>query len=387
MNNTRVLISGASIAGPSLAYWLQHYGYDVTIVEKATEVRRGGQAIDFKGSIHLAVLERMGILDAVQTAAIPSEDGHIVNAAGRRIGTSPGAFIGGEINIPRGELAQILYDLTATSCRYVFGDTITSLTPTPDGVDVTFAHNTAETFDLVFGADGMHSNVRRLAFGPEADHVQNLGYYYALADIDVSDEQVMYSEPGRTVILGGTKASTFFVFASPELPAARDDVRIQKQQVKDAFAGARWRLPELLTAIDDSSDFYLDSISRATVDHFSRGRVALLGDAAWGNALGGFGTGLALVGAYVLAGELHQAGGDHLAGLAEYEAVYRDYSSVSEKINGGQLLAPRTRHGIHLRNTAMTAMSVFSPLLRIVDRPARSKLQLQDYAATAPTRR
>lgn len=182
MRNLRVLISGASIAGPALAYWLQHYGCDVTVVEKAPEVRRGGQAIDFKGPIHLGVLRRMGILEAVEAAAIPSEDGLIVDAAGRRIGASPGAFIGGDINIPRGSLARILYERTAESVRYVFGDSITSLSQTPAGVDVTFSTGPDQTFDLVFGADGMHSNTRRLAFGPESDHVRNLGYYYALAD-------------------------------------------------------------------------------------------------------------------------------------------------------------------------------------------------------------
>lgn len=193
----------------------------------------------------------------------------------------------------------------------------------------------------------------------------------------------MYSERGRTVILGGPKASAFFVFASSGLPPARDDVDVQKQQVVDAFAGGRWRVPELMDALADSRDFYLDSISRATVEHYSKGRVALVGDAAWGNALGGFGTGLALVGAYVLAGELWRAGGDHRTGFATYEAAYRDYSSVSEKINGGQLLAPRTRRGMFLRNTPMTAMSVFAPLIKLADRPARSNLHLQDYDAPA----
>lgn len=379
MSSLRVLISGASIAGPSLAYWLRRAGYDVTVLEKAPAVRRGGQAVDFKGPIHLGVLRRMGILDTVKAASIPSEDGRIVNASGRKIGISPGAFIGGDLEIPRGDLAQILYDLTEKDCEYIFGDTITSLTDGPIGVEVTFARGPDRTFDLVFGADGMHSNVRKLTFGPEADYVRNLGYYYALADLPVGKEQVMYSEPGRSVILGGPKASAFFVFASPELPPARDNVDIQKQQLIDAYTGGGWRLPALLEAIPDSPEFYLDSISRATLDHYSRGRVALAGDAAWGNALGGFGTGLALVGAYVLAGELFRANGDHRIAFPAYEGVYREYASVSEKINGGQLIAPRTRRGILVRNTAMSAMSAFSPLLKLMDRPARVNLQLDKY--------
>lgn len=383
MKNTRVLISGASIAGPSLAYWLNRYGFDVTVVEKAPAMRRAGQAVDFKGPIHLAVLRRMGILDAVRNAAVPSEDGVIIDATGRRIGTSPGAFIGGEINIPRGDLSQIIYDLTADSCEYIFGDSIASLHETADEIEVTFTHGSPRSFDLVFGADGMHSTVRKLAYGPEADYVRHLGYYYVLADLDAGSEQVMYSEPGRTAILGGGKASAFLVFASDELPSSRDDVDVQKRQVMDAFAGGAWRLSELMAKIPDAGDFYLDSISRATVDHYSRGRVALLGDSAWGNALGGFGTGLAVVGAYVLAGELHRAAGDYATAFARYESSYRDYASVSEKINGGQLLAPITRRGIRLRNLAMTALSRFAPLITLVERPARANLTLEDYSIDA----
>ncbi len=162
MKNSRVLISGASIAGPALALWLHRYGFDVTVVEKAPGIRRGGQAVDFKGPIHMAVLERMGILEAVRQASVVEPDGAIVNAAGRRIGVTPGAFSGGEINIPRGDLARILYDLTSSSCEYVFGDSITSLTETGDGVEVAFRHGEARTFDIVVGADGIHSNVRQL---------------------------------------------------------------------------------------------------------------------------------------------------------------------------------------------------------------------------------
>ncbi len=379
MKNIRILISGASIAGPSLAYWLHRYGFDVTVVEKASAIRRTGQAVDFKGPIHLDVLRRMGILDAVKAAAIPSEDGPIVNAAGRKIGVTPGAFIGGEIAIPRGDLAHILYRLTADSCEYIFGNSIESLTEIADGVDVTFTHGSPRTFDLVIGADGMHSNLRKLAYGPESKYVQHLGYYYVLADLDVASEQMMYTEPGRTAILGGPKASAFFVFASEQLPPARDHVDVQKQQVMDAFRGGSWHIPELMAKVPTATDFYLDSISRATVDHYSRGRVALLGDAAWGNALGGFGTGLALVGSYVLAGELFRAGGDHRTAFAQFEAKYRDYASVSQKINGGQMLAPATRGGILLRNLGMTALWKFSPLLKFVERPASSNLTIEEY--------
>jgi 2-polyprenyl-6-methoxyphenol hydroxylase-like FAD-dependent oxidoreductase len=378
MKNKRILVSGASIGGPALAYWLHRYGFDVTVVEKAPEVRPGGQAVDFKGPIHLTMLRRMGILDAVRNAGVPSEDGALVNARGRKVGTIPGAFSGGEINVPRGDLARILHDLTARECEYVFGDSIASLTETPDGVDVTFVTGEPRTFDLVLGADGMHSTTRRLAFGPESDYVTHLGHYYVLATLDAGTDEVMYNEPGRMAALGGPKSPAFFVFASEPLPPARDSVDLQKQQVMAAYRGGRWRLPELMEKLPAAGDFYLDSISRATLDHYSRGRVALVGDAAYGNALGGFGTGLAMVGAYVLAGELAVAGGDHHRAFAAYEEKIRGYASVSQKVNAGRLLAPRTRLGILARNALFTAMSVFGSLVTIFDKPA-ANIKLEDY--------
>ncbi len=379
MDNTRVLISGASIAGPALAYWLHRYGFDVTVVEKAHQIRGGGQAVDFKGPIHRTVLTRMGILDAVQAADVPNADGITVNARGKKVGTIPGAFAGGEINVPRGDLARILYDLTAESCRYLFDETVTSLTETDTGVDVTFSHSAPETFDLVVGADGMHSHVRALAFGPESDYVAHLGYY-VLANLDTGPDDAMYNEPGKMAAIGGPKAPAFFVFASDLLPPARDDVNVQKQQVMDAFAESSWRVPELMAQIPAADEFYLDSISRATLEKYWRGRVVLLGDAAYGNALGGFGTGLALVGAYVLAGELAQAHGDHRIAFPAYENNIRDYAAVSQKVNAGRLLAPRTRLGIRLRNLLFSSLSVIGPLMKIIDKPA-SNITLADYPA------
>jgi len=380
MTTKSILISGASIGGPALAFWLHRYGFDVTVVEKAHEVRRGGQAVDFKGPIHMTVLQRMGILSAVEAASVPSEDGALVNAKGRRVGVIPGAFAGGEINVPRGDLAHILYDLTADTCEYVLGNSITSLTETADGVDVTFVNGAPRRFDVVLGADGMHSNVRKLVFGPEADYVTHLGYSYALATIDAGADDVMYNEPGRMAALGGLKAPAFFVFASELLPS-RDDLDAQKQQMMDAYAGGRWRLPELIGRIPSSPDFYMDSISRATLDHYSRGRVALVGDAAYGNALGGFGTGLALVGAYVLAGELAKAAGDHGTAFEKYEEKFRAYASISQKVNAGRLLAPATKLGIVARNILFTSLKVFAPLMRIFDSPAKN-ITLEDYDAT-----
>ena len=181
MRNQTVLISGASIAGPALAYWLSRYGFDVTVVEKAPALRPGGQAVDFKGRTHRTVLERMGIWDEIQHRQTGKTDTVCLDAEGRQRAVMSGEFTGGDVEILRGDLAAIMYERTAASCDYRFADSVTALTETRAGVHVTFERGAARTFDLVVGADGIHSRVRRLAFGPERDYVHHLGYYYCVA--------------------------------------------------------------------------------------------------------------------------------------------------------------------------------------------------------------
>ncbi|GAA2358296.1 FAD-dependent monooxygenase [Dactylosporangium salmoneum] len=379
MKNTTVLISGASIAGPALAHWLARYGCTVTVVERAPGLRTGGQAVDFKGETHRTVLTRMGILDDIRALQTGGQDQTIVDAAGRPLAVIPGEFTGGEIEIRRGELSRLLYERTAGDCEYLFGDTVTSLTDTPGGVHVTFAGAAPRTYDLVIGADGIHSNVRRLAFGPERDFVRHLGHYYALVELGADGDPVMYNEPGRMVALGGPKAPAFFVFASPELQYDRYDPQSQKDVLRKAYRGAKWRVPELLARLDDATDVYLDSISRAEVPAYAKGRVALLGDSAYGNTLGGFGTGLAVVGAYVLAGELHAAGGDHRTAFARYDSVFRGYASISRKGKAGPFLAPGNRARMAMRNWMFRSPWMLRQLLKATDKFATS-IDLPQYS-------
>ncbi len=378
MQNMKVLISGASIAGPALAYWLDRYGCDVTVVEKAPALRTGGQAVDFKGVTHRTVLARMGILEEVRRRQTGGSDQVIVDANGRRLAVMPGEFTGGEIEIPRGDLAALLFERTAHTCAYVFGDSISSLTQTGDGVRVTFERAAPRTFDLVVGADGIHSNVRRLAFGPEEAYVRFLGHYYALAQIDAGEGGQMYNEPGRMVALGGPKAPSFFVFASEPLDYDRYDVEQQRRILLDAYRGGGWRIPEVLAKVAQAPDVYLDSISRVELDRYAEGRVVLLGDAAYGNTLGGFGTGLAVVGAYVLAGELAAARGDHRAGFAGYESAFRGYAKVARQGSAGPFLAPGTRARITMRNWVFKRRLLLRGMLRMTDRFA-TDIELKDY--------
>ncbi|RSM87442.1 FAD-dependent oxidoreductase [Kibdelosporangium aridum] len=373
-----ILISGASVAGPALALWLARYGATVTVVEKASTLRTGGQAVDFRGATHHTVLERMGILDEVRRRQTGGQDQTIVDAQGRPVTVIPGEFTGGDIEIRRGDLAELLYERTKDQCAYIFGDSITSLTETDNGVHVTFADGPPQTFDLLVGADGIHSNVRRLAFGPEQDHVRFLGYYYALANLDIDGENLMYNEPGRMIVIGGPKAQSFFVFAAPELSYDRYDPEQQKKLLLDAYRGGGWRIPEVLTKVPASPDFYFDSLSRVEMDHYAKGRVVLLGDAAYGNTLGGFGTGLAIVGAYVLANELHRSGYDHVTAFDRYTELLRPYAKGNQKGTAGPFLAPRTKRGISMRNLVFKRAALFGAMMKLTDRFA-TNIDLPGY--------
>lgn len=382
-DNNRVLISGASIGGPALAYWLARQGYDVTVVEKARELRPGGQAVDFKGATHRTVLERMGVWDAIRAHQTGGTDIPIVDRGGQRITVMPGEFSGGDVEIHRGDLARILYEHTADLCTYVFGDSITSLTQTPAGVDVTFERAAPQTFGLVIGADGIHSNVRRLAFGPERDYVRHLGYHYALADVAVDGPAGMYNEPGRMASIGGSKAPVLFVFAAEPRSYDRYDEAQQKRIVASAYANGDWRFPELVAALPDARNVYLDAISQVRIDTYHSGRVALLGDAAYGNTLAGFGSGLAIVGAYVLAGELAAAHGDHRRAFARYQEVFHPYAKVARQGGAGSFLAPRTRRGIRMRNRLFQWRFLLNGMQWITDRFA-TDIDLPDYPLPAP---
>src|SRR4051812_24176516 len=385
LKNTTVLISGASIAGPALAYWLHRYGATVTVVERAPAMRPGGQAVDFKGVTHRTVLERMGILDDVRRLQTGGHDQTVIDADEKPLAVIPGEFTGGEIEIYRGDLAVLLYERTKDGCEYVFGDSITSLTETGTGVHVTFEKGAPRTFDIVVGADGIHSNVRCLAFGPESDYVEHLGYYYALAHLGRFDGldhgAVMYNELGRVCAFGAPKAPGFSVFASPPLSYDRYDPEQQKKLIMAAYRDGGWRLPEIMSRVPDGEDVYLDSLSKVAIDRYSTGRVVLLGDAAYGNTLGGFGTGLAVVGAYVLAGELAAAGGDHTAGFRRYEELFRGYARIAAKASAGGFLAPPTKMRLRMRNWTFKSTLLLRMMLKMTDDFA-TDIELKDYASS-----
>ncbi|WP_029138099.1 FAD-dependent monooxygenase [Nakamurella lactea] len=397
MKGLRVLICGASIAGTSLAYWLDHYGAEVTVVERAPGLRPGGQAVDFKGATHRRVLQQMGVLADIERRQTGKTDLRVVDETDSEQAVIPGEFIGGDVEILRGDLGDILYSRTADHCQYLFGDTITDLRDSGTQVLVTFETAPPQSFDLVLGADGIHSRVRRLAFGPEVDYLRHLGYYYAVAGATVGDPAasgsadavavekersvgLMYNVPGRLALLGGSKAPELYVFAADPLDVDRGDITAQKALLRRRYGDLGWRVPEMLARLDDADDFFFDSIARVQMDGYTKGRVALVGDSAYGNTLGGFGTGLAMVGAYVLAGELAVADGDHRVAFERYDAIMHPYAKIARKGNAGPFMAPKTKRRIRLRNWTFTNRLSFRLMMKMTDNYAND-VELRDYPA------
>ncbi|GAA0383464.1 FAD-dependent monooxygenase [Streptomyces luteireticuli] len=383
----KVLISGASIAGPALAYWLGRHGFDVTVVELAPRLREGGQAVDFRGTTHLTVLERMGVLDDLRRIRTGGSPMTFVDERGRTRLHLPADFAGGDIEVLRGDLARVLYEHSLPYADYVFGDSVTELRQDADAVRVRFRSGRTDTFDLVVGADGLHSNIRRLAFGPEERYVRHLGHYAAVwslpnyPGIGLDEGSVGVNTPGRFASVGTDHrnpdtARAFFVFAADRLAYDRHDPEQQKAIITEAFAGVGWDVPRLLATLDDADDLYFDSISRADVPSWADGRVALVGDAACGATIGGMGTGTGIVAAYVLAGELAAANGDHTTAFARYERLLRPYAQGCQKGAAGTFLAPG-RLGLPLRNRLLSRPRILNWMLE--QGKKATSLELPDY--------
>lgn len=346
MDNRDILISGASIAGPALALCLRRYGFRPTVVERAPALRDGGYKVDIRGSA-IDVARRMGILDDIRAASTDIHHGTFVDGAGRKLATLGADFFAGRVGdddeVMRGDLARILYDRTRSDTEYLFGDSITSITEDTDGVWVTFERSEPRTFDLVIGADGLHSHTRALTFGAESQFARHLGLYVSFFTVPnylrLDHEELFHHMPGKLVNIHSarhnTEARAAFIFTAPPgspVDNHRRDPAQQKRLLAEVYADAGWEVPRVLRHLADAPDFYFDSCTLIEMDRWSKGRVALVGDAAYcSSPMSGQGMGMGLVGAYVLAGELAAAGGDHHTAFARYEAEMRGYVAMNQR--------------------------------------------------------
>jgi 2-polyprenyl-6-methoxyphenol hydroxylase-like FAD-dependent oxidoreductase len=362
----RIAISGAGIAGPSLAHWLHHSGHQTTLIEKAPRFRTGGYVIDFWGGGY-TIAERMGILPEVLEAGYSFTELRLVDRRGRKVGGFPADVFrritnGRFISLPRGHLAGIIYRTIENDVETVFDNSISGIEEVDGGVRVAFERGAPRDFDLVVGADGLHSSVRRLAFGPEEKFERRLGYRVATFEVEgyrPRDEliYVAHASPGRQfarIALRHDRTMFLLVFSAELMTGLEpSDLTETRTVLRDVFGDAGWESRQILEAMEGVENIYFDRVSQIRMETWSKGRVILIGDAACAvSLLAGEGTGIAITQAYVLAGELERARGDYRAAFSNYENRMRAF------VEGKQIAAenfassflPETAVWLWLRN-------------------------------------
>jgi 2-polyprenyl-6-methoxyphenol hydroxylase-like FAD-dependent oxidoreductase len=393
----RVLISGAGIAGPTLAYWLAHYGVDATLVEKAPRLRTGGYIIDFWGA-GLEVAGRMGLVPEIRRKGYVVREVRVVDTRGAAIASFQAASLagatgGGFISLTRADLAASIFGSLAGKVETIFGDSVKSIQQTNDGVNVAFERHAPRTFDLVVGADGLHSRTRELVFGPEARFERYLGIKVAAFEVEgyrPRDElvYVMYSQVGQQMCrfaMRDDRTLFLFTFADedPSLPA---DIQQQKAQLRRRLGGSGWECPQILEALDAAPQLYFDRVSQIQMDPaaglWAKERVVLLGDAAFCvSLLGGQGSALAMTAAYILAGELHRANGDYREGFAQYQRLFGPFILAKQRAarRFAGAFAPKSRLSLFLRNGLFRLMSIRWVASAVFGRGLSDRIVLADY--------
>lgn len=395
MTKKRVLISGASIAGPAAACWLARYGWEVTVIERAAQLREGGHNIDIRGAGR-EVARRMGIEHTIREATTGEKGTRFINMDGGTVAefpaaTSDTAGATAELEILRGDLARIIIDATPAGVEYIFGDVITGINESSDEIVVSFQHGPDRSFDTLIVAEGINSRTRALVYD-DGPTIRPLGMYTSYFTIDRTPNDDGWAQwynttQGRAALLRpdnkGTTRATLSFLSSPEghegLP-----LKQQKTAVRNRFVDAGWEIPRILEGLEGAQDMYLDYIGQVHAPSWSKGKVILLGDAAYcASPISGMGTSLALVGAYVLAGELASHPDNTDAASAEYERLLRPYVRQAQHLPPGapRIANPKTRTGLAILSAVLKigATRAFSALGEKFFTPPADKIELPDY--------
>ena len=339
----KVLVSGAGVAGWTAAYWLRRYGFEAVMVERARSLVVGGYKIDVRGAA-LEVLRRMDLYDAVEAAGTDMQGAVLVDREGKEVGRMTGEDFGhrggDDLEIVRGSLCRILQS-ASPDVETLYGETVAAIDQSGASVRVTLAGGDVRDVDVVVGADGLHSNVRGLVFGDDSESLRDLGMYLCVFSVpnvlDLDRMEMQYSERGRVAAIWATRddpqAKATFGFATR---GAKVDLRNRAEQeaaVRAAYDGVGWEVPRLLDEMSRATDWYFDIAAQIVLPSWSSGRVALAGDAGYcASPMSGQGSSLAILGAYVVAGELAAADGDPAVAFAEYDQALRRFVDANQAL-------------------------------------------------------
>jgi 2-polyprenyl-6-methoxyphenol hydroxylase-like FAD-dependent oxidoreductase len=398
-----ILISGAGIAGPTLAYWLLQYGMNPTIVEQAPALRTGGYVIDFWGA-GFDIAERMGLSEEIKANGYQMREVRIVNERGERAAGFPAAAFtratrGRFTSLPRGDLASAIFRRVLNHAETIFGDSISSIEQSETAVHVTFKSGSARDFDLVVGADGLHSRVRELVFGPQEQFEKYLGYKVSAFEApgyEPRDEltYVMYTQVGQQVgrfALRGNSTMFLFIFEDQSFGSRQpEDIEVNKTTLRERFGRSGWECPQILEALQHAKDVYFDRVSQVRMNSrqglWTRGRVTLIGDAAFCvSLLAGQGSALAMVAAYILAGELHRSKGNYAEAFSRYQRLFAPFVAKKQKaaLRFAGSFAPHSRLSLILRNQIMDLMRIQWIADFAIGRGFSDKIALPEYEREA----
>ncbi|MBX9704142.1 MAG: tetracycline destructase [Silvanigrellaceae bacterium] len=336
----KILVIGASLAGPAVCYWLKKFGFTPTLIEKNKEIRQGGYAIDIRG-IAVDIVKQMGIYEQICDRRTRLVSGRYVDALGNTLheeqGESFGFRQGEDVEIVRGDLVEVLMQKIEDIPCY-FNQNIDDITQHSDYVEVHFKEGKTERYDLVIGADGLHSSIRQMLFAQEYQRV-NLGSYISVFSVpnylNLAHSGILFEKQEKSIHLSSDKnperAHVGFMFRSQKVLSNRSTEKEQQDFLRETFQDLGWEANKLLELMQYSDDFYFDAIEQIKMASWTKGRVALVGDSGYcASPLSGQGTSLAIVGAYLLAGELKAAGEDYSQAFTCYNELLRPFVKANQ---------------------------------------------------------